>query len=142
MKITENGLSLIKRVEGLRLETYRCSAGVLTIGYGHTKDVVKGMKITTLQADEFLRQDVDWAEKAVSTEGLNINQNQFDALVCFVFNVGARAFKNSSLLKMIRVNPNSSNIPSEFAKWRLAGGKIVPGLIARRNAEVELFLKK
>lgn len=142
MKIAENGLTLLKRVEGLRLEAYRCSAGVLTIGYGHTKGVTKGMIITQAQAEDFLKQDVTWAQKAVNNENLQLNQNQFDALVSFVFNVGATAFKNSTLLKMIKVNPYSANIPSEFAKWKLAGGKIVPGLSARRKLETELYFKK
>lgn len=142
MKIGENGIALLKRHEGLKLQAYKCSAGVLSIGYGHTKDVTKGLKITAAQAEEFLKQDMTWAEKAVNNENLQLNQNQFDALVSFVFNVGATAFKNSTLLKMIKVNPNSANIPSEFAKWKLAGGKIVPGLSARRKLETELYFKK
>lgn len=141
MKIGENGIALLKRHEGLKLQAYKCSAGVLTIGYGHTKDVTKGLKITAAQAEEFLKQDMTWAEKAVNNENLQLNQNQFDALVSFVFNVGATAFKNSTLLKMIKVNPNSANIPNEFAKWKLAGGKIVPGLSARRKSEAELYFK-
>lgn len=142
MKITENGLALLKRVEGLKLEAYQCSARVWTIGYGHTKGVTKGMKITQAQAEDFLRQDIAWAETAVNVQNLPLTQNQFDALVSFVFNVGEKAFKNSTLLKMIKVNPLSANIPSEFAKWKLAGGKIVPGLSVRRKLETELYLKK
>lgn len=142
MKIGENGLTLLKRAEGLRLEAYKCSAGVLTIGYGHTKDVEKGMKISALQAEELLKQDLAWAEKTVNDEKLNLTQNQFDALVSFVFNVGAVRFRGSTLLKMIRVNPYSVNIPTEFGKWKLAGGRVVPGLTARRKAETDLYLKK
>lgn len=142
MKITENGLALIKRGEGLKLEAYQCSARVWTIGYGHTKCVTKGMKITQAQAEEFLKQDVEWVENAVNAQKLTLTQNQFDALVSFVFNIGDTKFRDSSLLKMIKVNPLSANIPTEFAKWKLAGGKIVPGLSVRRKLETELYLKK
>lgn len=142
MKISENGLTLLKRLEGLELKAYLCSGGVWTIGYGHTARVSKDMRITETQADAFLRADVSWAEKAVNDENLQLTQNQFDALVSFVFNVGPKAFRGSALLSMIRVNPHSQNIRSQFAKWRLAGGKIVPGLTHRRNAETDLYFKK
>lgn len=143
MKTSNNGLELIKRHEGCRLTAYRCPAGVLTIGYGHTgADVTPGMAVDLRLADEMLRKDVRWAEEAVSREGLNINQNQFDALVSFVFNVGAGGFRGSTLLKMIRVNPLSLNIRTEFGKWCKSKGSTLPGLALRRKQEAELYFAK
>lgn len=143
MKTSNNGLELIKRHEGCRLTAYKCPAGVLTIGYGHTgADVVAGMMITQQQADELLRRDVRWAADAVNRENLNINQNQFDALVSFVFNLGAVNFRGSTLLKMIKVNPLSINIRTEFGKWCKAKGSTLPGLALRRKHEAELYFSK
>lgn len=143
MKTSENGLELIKRHEGCRLTAYKCPAGVWTIGYGHTgADVVSGMTITQQQADELLRKDVQWAEDAVNRENLRLNQNQFDALVSFVYNVGAGNFRSSTLLKMLRVNPDSLNIRTEFGKWCKAKGSTLPGLALRRKQEAELYFSK
>ena len=143
MKTSQKGLQLIKQHEGCRLTAYKCPAGVLTIGYGHTgTDVVAGMVITAVQAEELLKKDIQWAETAVNQEGLNITQNQFDALVSFTYNVGARNFKNSTLLKMIKVNPLSINIRTEFARWNKAKGSTLPGLVTRRKAEAELYFLK
>lgn len=143
MKTSQKGLQLIKQHEGCRLTAYKCPAGILTIGYGHTgTDVVAGMVITAVQAEELLKKDIQWAETAVNQEGLNITQNQFDALVSFTYNVGARNFKNSTLLKMIKVNPLSINIRTEFARWNKAKGSTLPGLVTRRKAEVELYFLK
>lgn len=145
MKTSNNGLELIKRHEGCRLTAYRCPAGVLTIGYGHTgADVVEGMVITLQRAEELLRADVRRAESAVNREKLNINQNQFDALVSFTFNIGAGAkgFGGSTLLKMIKVNPLSLNIRAEFSKWCKSKGSTLPGLALRRKQEAELYFAK
>ena len=99
MKTSRNGLELIKRHEGCRLTSYKCLAGIWTIGYGHTgRDVVPGMTITSLQAEELLMKDVRWAEDAINQENLPLNQNQFDALVSFVYNIGAVNFRSSTLL--------------------------------------------
>lgn len=143
MKTSNEGLELIRRHEGCRLEAYRCPAGVLTIGYGHTgSDVTEGMRITAAQATELLRKDVAWAEEAVNRERLNIGQRQFDALVSFVYNVGAANFKSSTLLRKIKANPEAQDIRDEFAKWNKTGGRVLPGLTARRKAEADLYFKK
>ena len=139
MKISANGLSLIKQHEGLRLTAYQCNAGVWTIGYGHTKGVKEGDTCTQDQADAWLLEDVEHAESAVNSQGLTLTQNQFDALVSFVFNVGVSAFKKSTLLKKIKVNPNDPVIANEFAKWKYAGGNVVAGLVTRRNNESNLY---
>lgn len=93
MKVSEKGLAIIKKYEGCRLTAYVCPAGKLTIGYGHTKGVKKGQKITQAQAEAYLREDVAGAEKAVNAIGKGFNQNQFDALVSFTYNCGAGNLK-------------------------------------------------
>ncbi len=139
MKLSYKGRELLKRFEGLRLTAYQCSAGVWTIGYGHTKGVKEGDVITEAEAESMLTEDVQDAESTVNWQGLEINQNQFDALVCFVFNLGAGNFKKSALLKKIKENPNDPTIEAEFQKWINAGGKPVAGLRNRRTAEAQLY---
>lgn len=139
MKLSYKGRELLKRFEGLRLTAYQCSAGVWTIGYGHTKGVKEGDVITETEAESMLTEDVKDAESTVNWQGLEINQNQFDALVCFVFNVGSENFKKSTLLKLIKENPNDPKIESEFQKWVYAAGKVTAGLQNRRNAEAGLY---
>lgn len=143
MKTSKNGLELIKRHEGCRLTAYKCPAGVWTIGFGHTgADVGPGMTITLQRAEELLIEDIRWAEEAVNRENLRLNQNQFDALVSFVYNVGAGNFRSSTLLKMLRVNPESLNIRTELNKWCKAKGSTLPGLALRRKQEAELYFSK
>lgn len=143
MEIGREGLELIKRHEGFRAEAYRCPAGVWTIGYGHTGPEVKaGMRVTGQQAEALLRQDVRKAGRMVEAEGLRLRQHQFDALVSFVYNVGGAAFRLSTLLKRIRVDPDAPEIRAEFARWNKAGGKVLPGLVARRKDEADLYFRK
>ena len=135
----EKAKRLIKEFEGLRLTAYLCPAGVWTIGYGHTKGVKRGMKIDQAQADRLL--DIDLIDVARSIRQLvkvNINDNQEQALVSFIFNVGARAFSNSTLLRKLN-NKDYAGASSEFDKWVYAKGKKLPGLIRRRKAEKDLF---
>ena len=144
-KTSPNGISLIKKFEGLRLTPYRCQAGVLTIGYGHTASVVPGMKITRQEAEEFLKQDLEFFEALVSRHvKVPLNQNEFDALVSFAFNVGpgnaTRAgFTTSTLLKKLNAHFPRPNASQELLRWTRAGGRISEGLVRRRNAEMELF---
>jgi lysozyme len=141
MKTSQKGIDLLKAHESLRLTTYKCPAGVLTIGYGHTgADVTAGKTITQAEAEQLLRADLQWAEDAVRSELPDISQNQFDALVSFVYNVGASAFKNSTLLRKAKVNANDPTIRAEFAKWKNGGGKVLPGLVKRRAVEADLYL--
>ena len=140
MKITNEGINLIKKFEGLRLEAYLCPAGVWTIGYGHTKGVKKGQVITQLEADNLLKEDLSSFEKGVtSLIKSNINQNQFDSLVSFAFNLGLANLKSSTLLKKVNANPNDRTIVDEFIKWIYAGGKPLEGLKRRRQAEAYLY---
>lgn len=140
MKITNEGINLIKKFEGLRLEAYLCPAGVWTIGYGHTKGVKKGQVITQSEADNLLKEDLSSFEKGVtSLIKSNINQNQFSALVSFAFNLGLSNLKNSTLLKKVNANPNDRTIVDEFIRWIYAGGKQLEGLKRRRQAEAYLY---
>lgn len=141
MRTSKNGLELIKAHEGLRLQAYKCPAGVWTIGYGHTSTAKQGMTITAQQAEELLRTDLTTAERAVSSHGLGLNQNRFDALVSFVFNVGSGNFARSTLLRKIRTNPADAAIAAEFFKWNKGGGKVLPGLVKRRQDEAALYFK-
>ena len=142
MKTSINGIRLIKQFEGCRLEAYKCPAGRLTIGYGHTgSDVKVGMKINQAQATALLIKDVAKFEKIINeTVKVKLNQNQFDALVSFVYNVGGTKFKKSTMLKFI----NAGHFPlaaGQFDLWIKSKGKVLAGLVKRRKAEKELFLK-
>lgn len=142
MKASEKAYSLIRQFEGLRLTAYRCTAGVWTIGYGHTSGVVPGMTITKEQAEELLRQDITTAENIVRVECPSLRQCQFDALVSFVFNVGGGNFRKSTLLKKIKVNPNDNSIMDEFLRWVYAKGIVLSGLQKRRLAEMKLYFSE
>ena len=135
MKISETGLNLIKQFEGCHLTAYKDPVGIPTIGYGHTNGVKLGQKITQAQADEYLRQDVASAEKAVSKYKYNYNQNQFDALVSFTYNCG------SGNLKQITNNGNRTleQISARLPNYNKASGKVLAGLTRRRAAEKKLF---
>jgi len=141
VKISPTGIKLIKSFEGLSLTSYVCPVGVLTIGYGHTGNVLAGTKITEKEADVLLKQDLIKFEKAVlNYVTIDLNQNQFDALVSFCFNVGTQAFKGSTLVKRLnnRENPNIV-AAEELPRWNKGDGKVLEGLSRRRSAEVELF---
>lgn len=139
MKTSDKGIELIKKHEGFRARAYKCPADKWTIGYGHTLNVKSTDVITKEQGEYFLRQDVEHAEKEVNKHNLNINQNQFDALVSFVFNLGVGNFSRSTLLRRIKAYPNDITIRREFARWVYAGGKILPGLVTRRKEEADLY---
>ncbi|MBK9292561.1 MAG: lysozyme [Bacteroidetes bacterium] len=139
MKTSSTGLNLIKTHEGLRLEAYQCPAGRWTIGYGHTRTAQAGMRITEAQAHMLLQSDLAAAEAIVNTALPGLKQHQFDALVSFVFNVGAKAFLNSTLLRKIRTAAPEADIRAEFARWIYANGKPLPGLAKRRADEANLF---
>ncbi|MBT2116403.1 lysozyme [Dyella sp. LX-66] len=135
------GVALIKQFEGLRTCAYLDAAGIWTIGYGHTGEEVRsGLRIDATQADVLLREDLGSAEEAVRawvTQALA--QASFDALVSFVFNVGATAFAGSTLLRKLN-DGDMEGAAAEFERWRYAGGRVLPGLLRRRIAERTLFL--
>ena len=140
MKVSNNGINLVKRFEGLELKAYRDSVGILTIGYGHTHAVKAGEIITGEQADAFLFEDLQVAELTVNTNvKVKLTQGQFDALVSFVFNLGSGNFVKSTLIKKLNAE-DYAGAADEFGKWVNAGGKKLPGLVKRRAAEREVFL--
>jgi len=141
LKTSITGICLIKGFEGLRLRTYKCPAGIDTIGYGHTgKEAYPGNIITSKKAEKLLRNDLtkyeDVINKLVTVE---LSQSQFDALVSFVYNLGPSALKRSTLLKLLN-RGDYSGAAGQFTRWNKAGGKILPGLIKRRCREALLFL--
>ena len=140
MKTSQRGINLIKQFEGVRLTAYKCPAGVYTIGYGHTRGVKRGMKITEEEASAYLTADLRNSEKAVERYDsiYHWNQNEFDALVSFTFNCGSANLR--SLLRNGR--RNRSQIAETLPLYRKAGGKILKGLERRRVAEKALFLER
>jgi len=138
-RISIKGLTLIKQSEGLRLNAYRCPVGIWTIGYGHTGNVKEGDSIDSIKAEYLLVTDLRVAEDVVNRECPHINQNQFDALVSFVFNCGEKNFLRSTLLKCVKANPQNVNIRYEFSRWNRGGGEILRGLIRRRKEEADLY---
>ncbi len=140
--ISDEAIELIKKYEGLRLTAYRCPAGILTIGYGHTgPDVYSGQKITSEQADELLMSDIwkaiDSVTKLVTPE---LNDNQLGALVSFVFNVGESHFRSSTMCKLLNLG-KFQQASEQFDRWVYANNKILNGLVKRRAEEKALFLK-
>jgi lysozyme len=139
MEISQEGLSLIKKFEGCELEAYKCAAGVWTIGYGSTNNVNEGMEISQERADMLLLEDVEVFEEAVNKlVEVPLEQNQFDALVSWTFNLGSTNLKNSTLLKVLN-NKDYDGVPAQIKRWNKAGGKVLQGLIRRREAEALLF---
>lgn len=140
MKTSQRGINLIKQFEGVRLTAYKCPAGVYTIGYGHTRGVKRGMKITEEEASAYLTADLLNSEKAVERydSAYHWNQNEFDALVSFTFNCGAANLR--SLLR--NGKRNRSQIAETLPLYRKAGGKVLKGLERRRAAEKALFLER
>ena len=143
MNYSKNGLHLTENFEGLRLTAYPDPAthgDPWTIGYGHTgAEVHQGMTITQEQAEEFLMQDVQKAVQTVNSKvHTYLSQNEFDALVDFVFNCGAGNFAGSTLLKKINAG-DMEGAALEFQKWDKAAGHVMAGLVRRRQAETDLF---
>ncbi|MCR4330059.1 MAG: lysozyme [Candidatus Roizmanbacteria bacterium] len=139
MKTSAVGIELIKKYEGLKLQAYVCPGGVLTVGYGHTKNVKENMILTPQDAEELLIKDLEYfEEKLIDVVKVKINQNQFDALISLIYNIGEGAFNESSLLKFI--NDNKFDLAArQFPRWIYSNGKILTGLVNRRKAEREIF---
>lgn len=149
MKITKTGtkgIELIKSFEGFSSKPYLCPANVPTIGYGSTR-YANGQKVTMndkpiseVEATKLLADTLGQYELAVDAYCIDtINQNQFDALVSFAYNLGNGNLKSSTLLKKVNINPNDPTIKDEFLKWNKAAGKVLSGLTKRRTAEANLY---
>jgi len=144
MKLTDEGLDLIKRFEGFRPTAYQDATGVWTIGYGHTAMagrpvVTAGMVITREQGDEILARDAgNFAEGVSRLVKRKLDDRQFSALVCFAFNVGLKNFKSSSVLKAVNAG-NMTAASRRLQLWVKAGGRVLPGLVRRRAAEAAML---
>ena len=139
MNIGQKGIELIKHFEGCELEAYKCPAGVWTIGYGHIKGVSEGMSITQEQAEQMLLDELKEYENYINElVVVDLSQNQFDALVSWVYNLGPANLKSSTLLKVLN-SGDYAGVPDQIERWNKAGGKVLEGLIRRRQAESSLF---
>ena len=140
MRISQAGKDLIISFEGIRLQAYKCPAGVWTIGVGSTQPPVSpGEEITKKEAMDRFDRDLVKFEKAVDRlVTVPLTQNQFDALVSFTFNVGEGALAKSTLLKKLNAG-NYDAVPAELMKWTRGGGKELPGLVRRRRAECAMW---
>jgi lysozyme len=145
-KVSKEALELIKKFEGFCAQPYLCPANVPTIGYGATfyedgtKVKVSDPAISEERATQLLQNVLKTFEKHVDSYARDdITQQQFDALVCFAYNVGVGALKSSTLLKLVNTNPSDPQIKNEFLKWNKAAGKVLKGLTRRREAEATLY---
>ena len=149
MQCSQRGIDLIKSFEGFSLTAYhgKCDrAGLYTIGWGHARGVRPGDKITLEQAEKLLREDIRDAENVVNLDYVSgrdkpiVTQNEFDALVSFVFNVKREAYLDSTLRRKLKAG-DKMGAAGEFKRWIYADHKIAPGLITRRAAERKMFLQ-
>jgi lysozyme len=139
MKTSAEGIALIKKFEGLELDSYQCSANVWTLGYGHTQGVAEGDSCSEKEAEIILVNDLKEFETYVNAlVDVELDQNQFDALVAWTFNLGPTNLRTSTLLKKLNAG-DYNDVPSEIKRWNRAGGQVLDGLIRRREAEALLF---
>ena len=139
MRTSESGKKFIKDFEGCKLEAYQCSGGSWTIGYGHTRNVQEGDKITNKEADAFLIKDIEMVEHHVNRLiNVHLLTNQWDAVVSWCFNLGCGNLRASTMLRVINAG-DIDKVSEQIVRWDKAGGKVVAGLTRRRKAEAELF---
>ena len=139
METSKTGIDLIKHFEGCELYAYKCPAGVWTIGYGHTKGVEPGMQITDEDAHNMLVEElVEYESYINKLVTVGLNQNQFDAMVSWVYNLGSANLQASTLLKVLNAG-QYGEVPAQMLRWNKAGGKVLEGLTRRRQAEADLF---
>ena len=142
MKTSDKGIKfIIKEEGGIKLKAYKCQAGVLTIGVGHTgKDVKEGMEITKEKAIELLKSDLRRFENTVNKSiKVTLKQHEFDALISLAFNIGASAFSKSTLVKRINAGSDMKDVEEAWKMWRKGGGKVLPILVRRREREVKMY---
>ena len=138
LQLSKTGIELLKHFEGCELKAYQDSVGVWTIGYGHTKGIYEGLEITQLEAEKMLQDELPEYEGYVTDKVVPmLQQHEYDALVCWVYNLGPTNLSSSTLLK--RLNAGEFNdVPFEMKRWDKAGGQPLLGLTRRRNAEALL----
>ena len=142
MKISEEGISLIKKFEGCELSAYKDAVGIPTIAYGRIKNVGMGDSCTKEQAEDWLSEEMPEYEGYINNQvNVDLTQNQFDALCSWVYNLGPTNLKNSTLLKVLN-KEEYEDVPAQIIRWNKAGGKTLEGLTRRREAEALLFENK
>ena len=142
MRASNECINAIKGFETLELKAYKCPAGVLTIGYGHTRGVKDGQVITEIQAEVLLKGDILNVENSLNSMSITFTQGQFDALVDFCFNLGMVKFIGSTLYTKILVHAPDEEITAQFRRWVYGGGKKLDGLVKRREWEVQQWKRK
>lgn len=146
MKLSQNGVNFIKSHEALRLKAYQDSKGVWTIGWGHTKGVRPGDRISREQAEDFLRDDLAWVERVLNADLVSgrdnpiVTQNEYDALCSLVFNIGSQAYLDSTVRRKIKQGDKMAAARA-FKMWVYSEHKFIQGLANRRADEVRLFLQ-
>lgn len=147
MKVSSNFFNILTEFEGFIKCPYKDSVGIPTIGIGTTiypdgtKVKMTDSCVTLEKAKYFVTEHISYIEAFLTANLPSLNQNQFDALVSFIYNIGLGAFEKSTLLRKAKVNPNDPSIASEFKRWNKAGGKVLTGLTKRRKKESELYFK-
>lgn len=139
MRASATLIAAIKKFESCVLTAYQDAKGVWTIGYGHTKDVKKGDRITQYQAEQFLREDLQQFEAVANRVKRIATQGKFDAILDFIYNCGPANFESSTLKKYIEVGKATWEIQEQFLRWVNAGGRKLGGLVSRRIWEANRF---
>ena len=142
MNVSQNCVELIKYFEGFEDTAYLCPANVWTIGYGRTRNVKEGDKITEVQAERDLLEELEeFKHQVLNSVKVELKQNELDALTSWTYNLGVGNLKSSTLLKKLNAG-NKSEVPAEMIRWNKANGKVLAGLTKRREAEAELWAKE
>jgi len=142
MKPSQECIDMVKHFEGFEDTAYLCPANVWTIGYGRTKNVKEGDKITEPQAERDLQEELqEFGAQVLGVVDVSLLQNEFDALTSWTYNLGVGNLSSSTLLKKLNAGDKDS-VPSEMLRWNKAAGKVLAGLTARRQAEADLWEKK
>ncbi len=139
MQLSKTGIELLKHFEGCELKAYQDSVGVWTIGYGHTKGIYEGLEITQSEAEKMLIDELPEYEGYITDKVVPmLQQHEFDALVCWVYNLGPTNLSSSTMLKKLNAG-EFKEVPFQMKRWDKAGGQPLLGLTRRRNAEALLF---
>ena len=142
MKVSQDCVELVKHFEGFEDTAYLCPANVWTIGYGRTRNVKEGDRITEPQAERDLLEELEeFKHQVLNSVKVELKQNELDALTSWTYNLGVGNLKSSTLLKKLNAG-NKDEVPAEIVRWNKANGKVLAGLTKRREAEAELWAKE
>ena len=142
MNVSQNCVELIKHFEGFEDTAYLCPANVWTIGYGRTRNVKEGDRITEAQAERDLLEELEeFKHQGLHSVKVELTQNELDALTSWTYNLGVGNLKSSTLLKKLNAG-SKDEVPAEMLRWNKASGKVLAGLTKRREAEAELWAKE